>query len=199
MGGVVPEVNLGYRYRFGNSRSHFARSFNGDPTCDFDIVSASPEAGHVPCGRQRRRQAWAGRPADRLRGRVQRRRHQPQRQLQVRAAAGRSRGSAAAAAAAAASAASAAAGRELAPPPPPPPPPPPRRRSSVVNAGSKRSPQERAGATIRPTPPKRANCANGRRGKKFPLLSVCRKRQRRGRFLRPKAFICRDFRVKERP
>jgi outer membrane autotransporter protein len=50
MGGVVPEVNLGYRYRFGNSRSRFTAAFNGDTDCDFDIISASQKRGTFLAG-----------------------------------------------------------------------------------------------------------------------------------------------------
>ena len=55
-----------------------------------------PEAGHGPRRAVDWRQTRTGRPADRLRGRVQQRHHQPRRQLQVRPAAGWPRGSAAA-------------------------------------------------------------------------------------------------------
>jgi len=47
---VVPEVNLGYRYRFGNSRSHFRAFFNGDTDCDFEIISAAQKRGTFLAG-----------------------------------------------------------------------------------------------------------------------------------------------------
>jgi trimeric autotransporter adhesin len=50
MGGVVPEVNLGYRYRFGDRRSQFGALFNGDEDCDFDIVSAAQKKGTFLAG-----------------------------------------------------------------------------------------------------------------------------------------------------
>jgi outer membrane autotransporter protein len=37
-GGVVPEVNLGYRHRFGEKRSDFRAAFLGDEHCAFDII-----------------------------------------------------------------------------------------------------------------------------------------------------------------
>jgi len=53
LGGVVPEVNLGYRYRFGNSRSGFTGQFFDDNTatdCTFDIVSAGQSRGTFLAG-----------------------------------------------------------------------------------------------------------------------------------------------------
>jgi outer membrane autotransporter protein len=50
MGGVVPEVNVGYRYRFGNERSRIGAYFNGDVDCDFDIVSAAQKRGNFLAG-----------------------------------------------------------------------------------------------------------------------------------------------------
>ena len=50
MGGVVPEVNLGYRYRFGSSYSKFHGWFTPDPANDFDIVSASQKKGTFLAG-----------------------------------------------------------------------------------------------------------------------------------------------------
>ena len=50
MGGVVPEVNLGYRYRFGDKRSDFSASFLGDEGCDFDIISAAQKKGTILAG-----------------------------------------------------------------------------------------------------------------------------------------------------
>ncbi len=45
MGGVVPEVNLGYRYRMGDERSSFNAAFLGDTGCDFEVVSAAQKRG----------------------------------------------------------------------------------------------------------------------------------------------------------
>jgi trimeric autotransporter adhesin len=51
MGGVVPEVNLGYRYRFGDQRSQFHAFFNdGDPANDFNIISAAQKRGTFLAG-----------------------------------------------------------------------------------------------------------------------------------------------------
>jgi trimeric autotransporter adhesin len=50
LGGVVPEVNLGYRYRFGDQRSTFGAFFNGDTECDFDVVSAAQKRGTFLAG-----------------------------------------------------------------------------------------------------------------------------------------------------
>jgi len=50
MGGVVPEVNLGYRYRFGDTRSSFHGWFTPDPENDFDIVSAAQKKGTFLAG-----------------------------------------------------------------------------------------------------------------------------------------------------
>ena len=50
MGGVVPEANLGYRYRFGSSDSEFHGWFTPDPANDFDIVSASQKKGTFLAG-----------------------------------------------------------------------------------------------------------------------------------------------------
>jgi len=50
LGGVVPEVNLGYRYRFGNERSRIAAFFSGDSDCDFDVVSAGQKKGALLAG-----------------------------------------------------------------------------------------------------------------------------------------------------
>ena len=50
MGGVVPEVNLGYRYRFGSDYSKFHGWFTPDPENDFDIVSASQKKGAFLAG-----------------------------------------------------------------------------------------------------------------------------------------------------
>jgi outer membrane autotransporter protein len=53
MGGVVPEVNLGYRYRFGDRHSGFtAQFFDGSPAtdCTFDIVSATQKRGTFLAG-----------------------------------------------------------------------------------------------------------------------------------------------------
>jgi outer membrane autotransporter protein len=50
LGGIVPEVNLGYRYQFGDKRSQFTAAFIGDTDCDFDIVSASEKRGAFLAG-----------------------------------------------------------------------------------------------------------------------------------------------------
>ncbi|MFL6735440.1 MAG: autotransporter domain-containing protein [Sphingomonas sp.] len=50
MGGVVPEVNLGYRYRFGDERSQFHGWFTPDPENDFDIVSSAQKKGTFLAG-----------------------------------------------------------------------------------------------------------------------------------------------------
>jgi uncharacterized protein with beta-barrel porin domain len=50
LGGVVPEVNLGYRYRFGDERSTIGAFFNGDADCDFDVVSAAQKKGSLLAG-----------------------------------------------------------------------------------------------------------------------------------------------------
>jgi len=50
MGGVVPEVNLGYRYRFGEKRSDFRAAFIGDTACDFSIISAAQKRGTFLAG-----------------------------------------------------------------------------------------------------------------------------------------------------
>jgi trimeric autotransporter adhesin len=50
MGGVVPELNLGYRYRFGNSRSSFHGWFTPDPENDFDILSSAQKKGTFLAG-----------------------------------------------------------------------------------------------------------------------------------------------------
>ena len=39
--GLVPQVDLGYRYRFGNERSAVGASFSGSSSAGFDIVSAA--------------------------------------------------------------------------------------------------------------------------------------------------------------
>jgi hypothetical protein len=53
MGGVVPEVNLGYRHRFGHRYSTFTGQFfdgSSATDCDFDIVSASQTRGTFLAG-----------------------------------------------------------------------------------------------------------------------------------------------------
>jgi outer membrane autotransporter protein len=50
MGGVVPEVNLGYRNRFGDRRSDFSACFLGDESCQFDIISAAQSRGTFLAG-----------------------------------------------------------------------------------------------------------------------------------------------------
>jgi hypothetical protein len=50
---VVPEVNLGYRYRFGSARSTFAAQFfDGSPATDcwFDVESAAQKRGTFLAG-----------------------------------------------------------------------------------------------------------------------------------------------------
>ena len=49
-GGVVPEVNLGYRYRFGDKRSSFDAAFLGDTSCDFEVISAAQKKGSFLAG-----------------------------------------------------------------------------------------------------------------------------------------------------
>jgi trimeric autotransporter adhesin len=50
LGGVVPEVNVGYRYRFGEKRTDFTACFLDNPACSFDIVSASQKRGTFLAG-----------------------------------------------------------------------------------------------------------------------------------------------------
>jgi outer membrane autotransporter protein len=50
MGGVVPQVKLGYRYRFGDERSSFHGWFTPDPESDFDIVSSAQKKGTFLAG-----------------------------------------------------------------------------------------------------------------------------------------------------
>jgi uncharacterized protein with beta-barrel porin domain len=50
LGGLVPEVNLGYRYRFGKKRSYFQAAFIGDTDCDFTIESAVAKRGTFLAG-----------------------------------------------------------------------------------------------------------------------------------------------------
>jgi uncharacterized protein with beta-barrel porin domain len=50
VGGLVPEVNLGYRYRLGDKRASFSACFDGDPDCAFDIVSAAEKRGSFLAG-----------------------------------------------------------------------------------------------------------------------------------------------------
>jgi uncharacterized protein YhjY with autotransporter beta-barrel domain len=53
MGGVVPEVNLGYRYRFGDARSTFAAQFfdgSSATDCWFDVASAAQKRGTFLAG-----------------------------------------------------------------------------------------------------------------------------------------------------
>jgi len=46
----VAEANLGYRYRFGDSRSRFHAAFTGDLENDFNIISASQKKGTILAG-----------------------------------------------------------------------------------------------------------------------------------------------------
>ena len=50
LGGVVPELSLGYRYRLGNSRSSFHGWFTPDPENDFESSSAAQKKGTVLAG-----------------------------------------------------------------------------------------------------------------------------------------------------
>ena len=50
VGSVVPEVNLGYRHRFGDARSDFSAAFLGNAGGDFDIVSAAQRRGSFLAG-----------------------------------------------------------------------------------------------------------------------------------------------------
>jgi outer membrane autotransporter protein len=51
MGGVVPEVNLGYRYRFGGSRTSITEAFMCQiDTCAFDVISAAQKRGTFLAG-----------------------------------------------------------------------------------------------------------------------------------------------------
>jgi hypothetical protein len=53
MGGLVPEVNLGYRYRFDDERSYFTAQFDdglSSTPCWFDIGSASADRGTFLAG-----------------------------------------------------------------------------------------------------------------------------------------------------
>jgi outer membrane autotransporter protein len=51
MGGLVPEVNLGYRYRFGEKRTNITEAFLCQTdTCAFDVVSAGQKRGNLLAG-----------------------------------------------------------------------------------------------------------------------------------------------------
>ncbi|MEO8175503.1 MAG: autotransporter outer membrane beta-barrel domain-containing protein, partial [Sphingomicrobium sp.] len=50
IGGVVPEVDLGYRYQFGPTRSNFDAAFLGDNDCAFDIISEGGKRGAFLAG-----------------------------------------------------------------------------------------------------------------------------------------------------
>jgi trimeric autotransporter adhesin len=50
LGGVVPEINLGYRYRFGASHSTIGAFFTPDPENNFDIASATQKRGEFLAG-----------------------------------------------------------------------------------------------------------------------------------------------------
>ncbi|MEO6255928.1 MAG: autotransporter outer membrane beta-barrel domain-containing protein, partial [Sphingomicrobium sp.] len=50
IGGVVPEVDLGYRYQFGSKRSNFDAAFLGDNDCAFDIISEGGKRGALLAG-----------------------------------------------------------------------------------------------------------------------------------------------------
>jgi outer membrane autotransporter protein len=49
-GGVVPELNLGYRHQFGDRRADFRAAFLGDEDCSFDIVSQDEKRGALLAG-----------------------------------------------------------------------------------------------------------------------------------------------------
>jgi outer membrane autotransporter protein len=51
MGGVVPELNVGYRYRFGSDHATVSEAFQCQiDTCAFDVVSASQKKGAFLAG-----------------------------------------------------------------------------------------------------------------------------------------------------
>jgi uncharacterized protein YhjY with autotransporter beta-barrel domain len=50
LGGVLPEVNLGYRYRFGDQRSTIGAFFTPDPENNFDVISAAQKRGSFLAG-----------------------------------------------------------------------------------------------------------------------------------------------------
>ena len=51
MGGMVPEVNLGYRHRFGEKRTDITEAFLCQTdTCPFDVVSAGQKRGNFLAG-----------------------------------------------------------------------------------------------------------------------------------------------------
>ena len=50
IGGVVPEVKVGYRYMFGEKRASFNADFLDSADCNFDIVSASEKRGAIVAG-----------------------------------------------------------------------------------------------------------------------------------------------------
>ena len=52
MGGVVPEVKLAYRHRFGDRRARIEQAFlcQTDTECEFDVVSASEKRGTFLAG-----------------------------------------------------------------------------------------------------------------------------------------------------
>ncbi len=50
IGGVAPEVNVGYRRRFGNNRSTIAAELLGGASSEFDIVSSSEKRGSFLVG-----------------------------------------------------------------------------------------------------------------------------------------------------
>src|SRR4029079_14828075 len=51
MGGLVPEVNLGYRYRMGERRTDISEAFMCQiDTCAFDVVSAGAKRGTFLAG-----------------------------------------------------------------------------------------------------------------------------------------------------
>ena len=66
MGGVVPEVNLGYRYRFGSSYSQVPRLVHSGSGERLRHRLGLAEEGHVPCRPQRWREDGSGRCPHRL-------------------------------------------------------------------------------------------------------------------------------------
>lgn len=49
-GGVISEIDLGYRHRFGSARSRFSAAFLGDTSSAFDIISAAQKRGTFVAG-----------------------------------------------------------------------------------------------------------------------------------------------------
>ncbi len=97
IGGVVPEINVGYRYRFGERRAKFTAAGIGGEDAEFAIISASQKRGTFLAGLSiggklgpvDLRIAYEGEYNSDVR--------KPQRQLQACPAAGRRKGAAASA------------------------------------------------------------------------------------------------------